>query len=158
MSYTNTIAVIGAGPAGLPTIKELAKEDLKVVAFEQRANLGGMWSDVNGYSWQGMQTNLSKYTCCYSTYPHAKQTPDFPLSHQMGDYLQLFAKSSRLEDYIRLEHKVREIIPTPNGWQVIYQNKSGQEKVEFFSKVVIATGFFLKQYCQKFKGKKIFPD
>jgi cation diffusion facilitator CzcD-associated flavoprotein CzcO len=39
------IGVIGAGPAGLATLRVLARypERYKVVAFESRSDIGGVW-------------------------------------------------------------------------------------------------------------------
>lgn len=115
------ICVIGAGPAGLCAAKECATQlgsDADVVLYERRAQLGGVWSEVNSddpnsstpIEWmtgiyEGLITNLPKEITRYIEEPGADS--DYPPTLQ-----ESFITPEQLLDSIKryaqpIEHLIR---------------------------------------------------
>ena len=52
--------------------------------------IGGAWnSRGTGKMWNGLHTNLSKYTCRFSDFPLPDGTSAFPSVNEMHDYLEV---------------------------------------------------------------------
>ena len=65
MSQKN-ICVVGAGPAGLTTIKQLLDEGHKVTCFEKNDNIGGVFKSGNSYD--TLRLTVSNYFMAYSDF------------------------------------------------------------------------------------------
>ena len=75
----NRIAVVGAGLSGLVSIKCLIEEGLVPTAFEQSAEIGGLWNyhesllDGGGRAYRSLRTNTSKQMMAFSDFPFQKR-------------------------------------------------------------------------------------
>ncbi len=49
VEYMRTVAIVGAGPAGLVAAKVLLVDGFDVTVFEKNASLGGIWSLQGSY-------------------------------------------------------------------------------------------------------------
>jgi len=62
-----TIAIVGAGIAGLCTAKTLAALGFEVTVFEKEPDLGGVWSSSRRYP--GLTTQNPRETYAFSDWP-----------------------------------------------------------------------------------------
>ncbi len=49
LKHMQTVAIVGAGPAGLVAAKVLLVDGFDVTIFDQRTTLGGIWSFEGSY-------------------------------------------------------------------------------------------------------------
>ena len=148
-----TVAVIGAGPAGLVAGRYLKSEGFTPVLFEQGTRIGGQWSADPGHSgvWPEMRTNTSRIMTSFSDLPHDAGTPTYPTNEAMGEYLQRYAEMFDLTRHIRLKTPVRELRRDGDGW--IVRTDTGEER---FGRVVVATGRYHKPAIPDVPGLKSF--
>ena len=175
------VAVIGAGTSGLVAARQLIHAGLRPTIFEAAKTIGGAWtpsSVVTSQSqaqappvsndhhhhpaskmWNGMHTNLSKYTCRFSDWPWPEDASTFPSVEEMHDYLNSYAESflTTSEDAcnFQLECKVFNVEQLEGSSSSAEDaTSSSNYKVEWtdlttqtvhtrgFGGVVVATGFF----------------
>ena len=74
-----TLAIIGAGAAGLVTAKTLLARGYSCTVFERSQALGGVWAA--GYSNFGLQVQRELYE--FPDFPHQPDTPDFTPGEQV---------------------------------------------------------------------------
>jgi thioredoxin reductase len=105
------VAVIGAGTAGLAAARHLINAGLRPTIFEAAKTTGGAWTSSSSSTlskgstnddsqsinhparkmWNGMHTNLSKYTCTFSDWPWPEEASTFPSVEEMNRYLQSYS-------------------------------------------------------------------
>ena len=173
--------MIGAGTSGLVAARHLIHAGLRPTIFEAAKTIGGAWTpssssavlkpprqtdgatsnehDVGSLTdhhpaskmWNGMSTNLSKYTCRFSDWPWPDDASTFPSVEEMHDYLTSYAdaflSTSESSCNFQLECKVFNIEQTTT-------NDGNNYKVEWtdlnthtthssnFGGLVVASGFF----------------
>ncbi|MCV7178702.1 flavin-containing monooxygenase [Mycolicibacterium sphagni] len=135
---TATVAVIGAGPAGLAVSRWLLAQGFEPSIFEQGPTLGGQWTAAAGRSgvWPGMHTNTSRILTAFSDLAHDGDLV-FPSARDVLAYLERYAALFGLKSRIRCGTRVEAVTQTGRGWLV--NHGSGHEA---FDKVVVATGRF----------------
>ncbi|KAF7870006.1 hypothetical protein EAF04_004790 [Stromatinia cepivora] len=156
-----SVAIIGAGPAGLVAAKTLIHShpgSFNVKIFEQSTHIGGLWdveSNPQSMINPEMSTNLSQFTVCFSdlAWDSLKlQIPPnlYPKAWQVGRYLVEYAKR-----YIPVGTMVLGVrVVGVEESKAIHQNGSqqwkitmaevanGSETVEIFDYLIVASGFF----------------
>jgi dimethylaniline monooxygenase (N-oxide forming) len=142
---SSSLAVIGAGPAGLATTAAALAAGLRPTVFEHTGELGGVWR-TGGGAWPGMRTNLSRYTCCFSTLPWPAGSPDFPRRNELLSYLHTYAERFLCGADRRMHCAVTGIERSARGWRVDWQESPGAEHPgrvgsAYFNAVAIASGF-----------------
>ena len=141
-STDKTIAIIGAGPAGLACARWLAQHGHAPVLLEAAAGLGGQWNAANPASatWTGMRTNTSRVMSAFSDLDHAPDVPAYPSREQMLAYLERYAARFDLVRRIRFGTRVERLEETGDGAWRVHTRCGGVERVETFRHVVVATG------------------
>lgn len=145
------VAVIGGGPQGLCTLKNLLEEGFDATLFEQRGCIGGLWAytdDPNVTTvLESTLANISKYKNCFADFPTKDEDPVYLNQKQFLRYLQDYVQIFRLGEKIQLNTVVLEVVRlagAQEGWNVrmkISPHKDDQEeKYSSFDKVIIATG------------------
>jgi dimethylaniline monooxygenase (N-oxide forming) len=140
------VAVIGAGPGGLAAAKACLEEGLTPVVFEKNAEVGGLWrGGTDDPAWNGMHTNLSKWTCAFSDFPWPDEAQDFPVQSEVAEYLKNFTDHFGLRDNIRFSTRVARISCNNDRW-VVFSGGSGKKLTkENFDGVIVASGFFSRE-------------
>ncbi|MBL6455785.1 FAD-dependent oxidoreductase [Belnapia sp. T6] len=137
------VAVIGAGPAGLAAGAWLARQGFEPLLFEAADGLGGQWNATSPMSgvWPGMRTNTSRILTAFADLDHAPGTPVFPAQEEVLGYLHRYAAQAGLLPRIRFGTRVEHLSRAPGGQGWLLRSRGGgQERVEVFARVVVATG------------------
>lgn len=67
-SPPKTVAIIGGGAGGLVSCKEALANGLAPTVFEKNSQIGGIWNQEYGYTWDSMITNFSYFRCMFSDF------------------------------------------------------------------------------------------
>jgi cation diffusion facilitator CzcD-associated flavoprotein CzcO len=136
-----TVAVIGAGSAGLAVAQALAARGLDFTVFEAGSGVGGNWryeSDSGRSSaYASLRTNVSRQRMSFRCYRLPLRGPAFLTHAEMLDYLERFTDRFGLRPRIRFRAEVTEVRPDSRGWVLT----AGNEGTIRFDAVVIATGY-----------------
>ncbi|MBA2764638.1 MAG: NAD(P)-binding domain-containing protein [Thermoleophilaceae bacterium] len=135
------VAVIGAGPSGLASVKELAGAGIDVTCFEKGERLGGIWAfnNASGLSpaYRTLHLNTSRARTEYGDFPMAADDPDFPSHWHMADYFNRYVDHFAVRDRIRFNSGVAHARrPPAGGWEL--ELESGAR--ERFDGLVVANG------------------
>ncbi|RMZ95236.1 flavin-containing monooxygenase [Brachionus plicatilis] len=152
------IAIIGAGKAGLVSAKYALENQLKPVVFEQTKQVGGLWSRNNGTAiWDGLFTNISKYTMMFHDFPWPKDSTVFNRAEDVQHYLKSYANQFKVFDHIKFDARVESVRKLLNNkWEVRTNSKS-----EVFDFLIFSPGLHSKpripfaKNSSKFKGLAI---
>ena len=115
------VAIIGAGAAGHVAAKELIAQGMTPVLYEQRRELGGLWSfdpqaqDGGGPAYLSLRANTSARTFAFSDHPLGKDPAAFPLRTEVLDYLHSYAVRFGLLPHLRLGTTVTAAKTTAAG-------------------------------------------
>ena len=140
-----SVAVIGAGVAGLAAAKSLLEEGLHPTAFERSKNLGGLWryddgvAGGGGPAYRSLQTNISRHAMGYSDHPIPDSFPDFPTHRHILRYLESYADRFGLRRHVRLQHEVVDVRRQGDRWKVRVRC-DGEERTDDFDAVMVCTG------------------
>ena len=143
------VAVIGAGPSGLIAAKLLTDIGIRPVIFEAAQASSGLWATQNSRMWNSLRTNLSKFTCSFTSLPWKDDTADFPTKEEVNCYLTNL--ESQLEN-IHFSSKVISVVKSPltNSYEVVWEstpetsssNIAAETNCAAFDHVIVASGYF----------------
>jgi dimethylaniline monooxygenase (N-oxide forming) len=154
-----TVAVIGAGPAGLASAKAALEYGLTPTVFERAPQPGGLWRP-GGFVRPALATNVSRFTSTFSDHAWPAGTPDFPSAPAVADYLTGYAREFGIEPHLHLGCEVVGLEHEGPGWRVVWENNSrrpgdrfGDQRFERrFDAVVVASGFFAEPVVPRLPG------
>ncbi|GAX79852.1 hypothetical protein CEUSTIGMA_g7292.t1 [Chlamydomonas eustigma] len=130
-----TVAVIGAGAAGLVAARELKREGHSVTVFEQNSRIGGVWvyddrteeddllgkdmnrKKVHSSMYRQLRTNLPREIMGFSDFPFTTEVlgnrsvdPRRFCNHaEVLCYLEAFADHFQLQEHIKFNTKVQRV-------------------------------------------------
>jgi hypothetical protein len=139
------ICVIGAGPCGITTAKNLLQEGLtNITVFEKSGQLGGNWvfDEQNEHSSVYETTHIisSIHLSKFEDFPMPPGYPDYPSHRQMLHYFNVYAEHFKLHPYIRFNTTVEHVTRGEgNQWHVTYRDERGQHQ-EIFDFLLVANG------------------
>jgi cation diffusion facilitator CzcD-associated flavoprotein CzcO len=159
------ICIIGAGPCGLTTIKNLLAAGLDdVECFDESDSIGGNWA----FSEQPSRTSVyecthiisSKRLSAFEDFPMPKDYPDFPSHRQIRTYLEDYASRFGVMPHIHLRTQVRQARLRPDGrWSVRLSRQGGAEEEEIFDHLIVCSGHHrdpsVPQYDGRFDGQML---
>jgi dimethylaniline monooxygenase (N-oxide forming) len=145
-----SVAVIGAGAAGIGAGKVLLRYGYDVVIYEKSPNVGGIWN--TGYPLIPIQSYNFQYH--FSDFPYPKEFSEHPTGEQVLNYLQSAATFYGLN--VKTNHQIIETKEVSNGWIVVVEHENITEQI-FYDKIVVCTGLFTKgMFYPKFPGESEF--
>jgi cation diffusion facilitator CzcD-associated flavoprotein CzcO len=150
-----TIAIVGAGIAGLCTAKTLAALGFEVTVFEKEPDLGGVWSSSRRYP--GLTTQNPRETYAFSDWPMPDDYPEWPSGAQMQAYLASYADHFGVTPRIRFSHTVlatRERADAP-GWTLKLAGPGGETE-QSFDWLILCNGIFSIPAVPPFPGTDAF--
>ena len=119
-------AVIGAGPMGLATARNLQKHGIPFVGFELNSDVGGLWDIDNPHSTMYDSAHLisSRHMTEFAEFPMAKDGAPYPHHSELRQYFRDFAAHFDLYDHYRFDTKVTALEPDGRGgWQLTSEKK-----------------------------------
>uniref|UniRef100_A0A3Q2VW41 Flavin-containing monooxygenase n=1 Tax=Haplochromis burtoni TaxID=8153 RepID=A0A3Q2VW41_HAPBU len=166
------VAVIGAGPCGLTSVKACLDEGMEPTCFESSDDMGGLWkfkevSEPNRASiYRSLTINVWKEMMCYSDYPIPADYPNYMHHSKILNYFRMYADHFKLLQYIRFQTKVKSVKQRPDfsrtgQWDVVTETRDGYEENHIFDAIICCTGHFnypnlpLKDFpgIETFEGK-----
>ncbi|XP_030626994.1 dimethylaniline monooxygenase [N-oxide-forming] 5-like [Chanos chanos] len=148
-----TVAVIGAGPAGLVSIKSCLEDGLQPTCFESSDDIGGLWkfkevSDPSRASiYRSLTINISKEMLCYSDFPIPADYPNYMHHSKVLQYFCLYTEHFKLLQHIRFQTTVRSVKQRPDfsrsgQWEVVIELRDGQRETHVFDAVMVCSGHY----------------
>ncbi|MDX1587306.1 MAG: NAD(P)-binding domain-containing protein [Oleiphilaceae bacterium] len=134
-------AVIGAGPMGLATARNLDRHGIDFTGFELNEDVGGLWDIDNPHSTVYDSAHLisSKRMTEFSEFPMDDSVADYPHHAQLRQYFRDYAAHFDLYRHYHFNSRVLNCEPTDEGWAVTWE-KDGQTRTDTFEGVLIANG------------------
>lgn len=138
MRETFSVAVIGAGAAGIAVAKCLRQARLDFHIFERHSDFGGVWDVAAPGSpmYESAHLISSRATSSFSDYPMDARLPDYPSHRQVLAYLRSYARLHRLYDPASFGVAVTSVTSDGPRWSV--HTVSGRKFT--FDAVVCTTG------------------
>lgn len=143
------VCVLGAGPSGLTTIKQLLDEGHDVQCFEKGDDLGGIWqrsadpaADADQMKvFDSLILTISKKLMSYSDFMEPGERV-FCTHAQYRRYLEAYAERFGLRRHIAFRSRVEEVRKKPDGrWAVTVVSDGGAE-TRTFDAVAVCSGPF----------------
>lgn len=153
------VCVIGAGPSGLVTVKELKEQGHKVTCFEQSHKEGGVFCktskcDVKAYD--SLILTISNYFMAFSGLPPSiHEGRRFWSRREYEEYLQYYTDYFNLRPIIKFDHFVKRVTPHGDGFTVTVGNQAGEEE-HFFDALALCVGITQKPVLPDFNGRDRF--
>ena len=153
-----SVAIIGAGPAGLVTARWLKARGFAPVLFEASRDLGGQWNPngLHSATWPGMVTNTSRVMTAFSDLDHPPGTPTYPGREDMHRYLDRYSDRFGLRRAIRFGARVEQLSRAEAGGWEIRSSRGGETRTERFDRVVVASGRYLRGTIPQVPGLETF--
>lgn len=134
-------AIIGAGPMGLCTARQLKKHGIEFVGFELHSNVGGLWDIDNLHSTMYHSAHLisSKGTTEFREFPMRADMAPYPHHSEMRQYFRDYARQFQLYDHYQFDTRVVQVQRQQGGWKLISE-RNGEQREWHFEGVLIANG------------------
>ncbi|MEH0845694.1 NAD(P)-binding domain-containing protein [Micromonospora sp. CPCC 205711] len=135
-------AVIGAGAAGLATLKALADAGVPALCFDSGDRVGGLWvfGAPGSPAYRTLHLNTSRGRTQFADHPMPAHWPDFPDHTRVAGWLADYADRFGLHEAVRLRHTVDRVVPEPGDrWTVHADGPDGPVQVTVDA-VVVANG------------------
>lgn len=147
-------AVIGAGPMGLCTVRNLNKHGIPVVGFEIHSDVGGLWDIDSPTSTMYDTAHLisSKKMTEFAEFPMGEHVAQFPHHAEMCQYFRDYAREFGLYDLYEFETEVVRCERVGEDWQITTR-KNGEEQTRTFGGLLIANGTLHHPNMPKLPGE-----
>jgi cation diffusion facilitator CzcD-associated flavoprotein CzcO len=151
------ICVIGAGPCGLTSLKNLLQAGLgNVVCYDDSDAIGGNWA----YSERTDRTSVyecthiisSKRLSSFDDFPMPADYPDFPSHRQLLRYFRDYAKAFDLERCIRLGTRVESATLRSDSRWSLQVTQGSERREEVFDHLMICTGHHREPHLPQYPG------
>ena len=147
-----TIAILGAGVAGLAAAKTLKQYGFDVSIYETRSELGGVWTN----NYRSLCVLEPKWVYGYPDWPWPSETPLYPPAKHVRDYLADYAEHFGISDCIRLNSRIVEVALTDEEqWRIVAEIDGERESAEY-DYFVMAPGMFNLKKSADWPGKDKF--
>jgi dimethylaniline monooxygenase (N-oxide forming) len=157
-----TVAIIGAGAAGLCAAKHMLEADYDVTVYEIGSKVGGMWvyqNDNNRSSaYKTLHINTARDLTAFKDFAFDPKVQPFPDHKDMAKYLKAYADHFGITQRIKFHTPVKDIRPAADyteprpRWTI--ESATGTTD---YDSVIVATGHLTKpfevaQFKNDFKG------
>lgn len=150
--------IVGAGPAGLATLKAMLDSGYDVDCFEKSDTVGGHWN----HDYDALHLITSRQVTGFPEFPMPEDWPLFPHRRHMLEYFHLYADAFDLRRHITFNVGVDRVEPIPTngpigsaGWNVT----TSDGNTRTYDGVLVANGHLRDQriphIAGNFTGKQI---
>ncbi|CAF1652464.1 unnamed protein product [Didymodactylos carnosus] len=154
------VGIIGCGPSGLVTLKELIDEGHTGTIFEKLNCVGGIFRTV--YQ-QGFMVSSNPVTM-FSDFVGEEgdkilEKPRMLSFLEYSKYLDDYAEHFKLKQYIKFETCVESVwrdVSVPNKWHVRVKNVNQEEQVFVFDRIAVCSGTHQLRAMPVFVGQDRF--
>ncbi len=154
---TKQVCIIGAGPSGLPAIKNISEAGISVVAYDYNSDVGGNWiyneKDSHSSVFETTHIISSKTLSQYEDYPFKAEVSDYPSHEELRNYFQSYAKYFNLYRHIQFNTLVKSCVRLDNGHWEVTTIKDENEHVEIFTDLVVCNGHHWEPKYPNYSGK-----
>jgi len=133
-----TVAIIGAGVAGLATAKALLAQGFSCTVYERSESLGGVWAD--GYVGFGVQVQKELYE--FPDFPLPPDAPNFTPGPVFQKYLEDYCDHFGVRQHLRLGTRVVDVTRDPAAGWALTVEEDGASTTFVADLVVVATGLY----------------
>jgi indole-3-pyruvate monooxygenase len=138
--------VVGAGPAGLASSRELSRRGIRHVVLERGETVGHTWTRL----YDGSVLHTGKHFSALPGMRFPSATPLFPTRNHFLDYLSQYAKTFQLP--IETQADVTSVRWDQRGWTAaLVDGRSMQAQA-----VIIATGIVSNPYIPEFANLALY--
>ena len=147
-----TIAIIGAGFAGLSSAKVLKALGYEVQVFEKEPDVGGVWAASRRYP--GLTTQNVRSTYALSDHPMPASYPEWPSGEQVQVYMQSYVDRFGLAPHLKLNTEVASAMldEAAGVWTVTTK----QGSVQRFDYLIVCNGIFSEPAIPAYAGREEF--
>ncbi|KAF0810805.1 flavin-containing monooxygenase [Alcanivorax sp. S71-1-4] len=134
-------ALIGAGPMGLATARNLDKQGIAFTGFELNDDVGGLWDIDNPHSTMYETAHLisSKTMTEFAEFPMRDDVAPYPRHDAMRAYFRDYARHFDLYRRFEFNTRVLNVEPDGAGW-LVTSERDGVTRTRRFHGVLIANG------------------
>ena len=154
---TKHVCVIGAGPSGLPAIKNLIDAGISVIAYDYNSDVGGNWiyNENESHSSVFETTHIisSKTLSQYEDFPFRPEVSDYPSHEELRHYFQSYAKHFKLYQHIQFNTLVKSCERKDNGLWEVTTIKDEHKQVVIFTDLVVCNGHHWEPKYPNYPGK-----
>ena len=152
---TTSMAIIGAGIAGIAVALAAAEAGVKFQIFDRNDEVGGTWLTTT-YPGIGVDTPSAYYSLSREVNPG--WTNYYPQGAEYQSYLVALADKHRLRDHIRFRTEVEALWwdEARNQWEIHTVDGDGVREVSNASVVVTAAGYLNRPRWPDVKGRDTF--
>jgi cation diffusion facilitator CzcD-associated flavoprotein CzcO len=143
------ICVIGAGPSGLTTVKQLLDEGHTVQCFERGSDIGGIWQrsadpSADAEDMKVFDSLILTISIKLMSYSDFMVTGDrvFYTHAQYRQYLDDYAEKFGLRRHIALDTRVEEVKKEEGGRWAVTVSSKGSRETTVFDAVAVCSGPF----------------
>lgn len=149
-----SLAVIGAGMAGIAAAIAARHEGIACTVFEKNPGLGGVWWQ-NRYPGVGVDTPSEYYSFSFEVNP--EWTHAFPEGAQYLDYLERVARKYGVMDSIVFDSDVRELRwdEAAARWTIVLE-RGGKREEHHANAVITAAGYLTRAQFPDVPGRERF--
>jgi dimethylaniline monooxygenase (N-oxide forming) len=152
------VAVVGAGPSGLVTVKELLDEGHAPTCFERAEGIGGVFrfGEKDGVVWESCRLTSSPLLTAFSDFPApADQLMHLPVGEYV-DYLDRYCNAFDLHRHLRFRTTVEAVTRNPAGdWTVRMCDAAGTRE-ERFDAVALCSGLHQHPHLPRLPGQETY--
>ena len=136
------VCIIGGGPSGLVTLKELRERSIDAVVYEARSAIGGCFLSA----WEGAQLTSSSVLTAFGSFSDGQEAaPRFWTADEYCAYLRAFAERYDLGKSIRLNARVQSVRRAADGWLMVACAPAGGDGTappaeEAFDAIAVCSG------------------
>jgi len=158
------VAVIGAGPSGLVTLKELVEAGHEVECFETRQSIGGLFNDGS----EELQLTTSNITTAFGSFYRDCDRERGPVIWSGSEYLDYLKDFAENFDLLRRIHFATRVVSLEqdsdgSGW-ILQADPVGQDgdspaicgEEQHFDHIAICSGANASPVVPKWKGTMEF--
>jgi hypothetical protein len=137
------ICVIGAGPSGLTTLKNLLALGLtNVVCFDETDAIGGNWvfREDRPSVFEGTRIISSRRLSEFEDFPMPAEYRDFPSHREIRAYFEAYADHFQLAPFIRLRERVEAVTRQADGTWAVRIATSRGSYASTFDHLIVCSG------------------